>query len=72
MNYTQWGREVVAGLRGVSPMLERQFEEAASEAEATITGQGSLMKGALAMKKTKHQKEHPLKWNPGNSERGRW
>ena len=23
------------------------------------------------MKKTKHEKEHPPKWNPGNSERGK-
>jgi hypothetical protein len=23
------------------------------------------------MKKTKQQKEHPLKWNPGNSEHGK-
>jgi hypothetical protein len=34
-------------------MLERQFEEAASEAEATITGQGSLMKGAEKDKASK-------------------
>ena len=25
----------------------------------------------MLTKKTKHQKEHPLKWNPGNSERGK-
>ena len=23
------------------------------------------------MKKTKHEKEHPSQWNPGNSERGK-
>ena len=31
--YVQWGRAVVAGLRGASSQLERQFDEAAREAE---------------------------------------
>jgi GTP diphosphokinase / guanosine-3',5'-bis(diphosphate) 3'-diphosphatase len=34
--YVQWGRDVVAGLRGTSPELERLFEEAAAEAERLI------------------------------------
>ena len=72
--YVQWGREVVAGLRGASPQLERLFDEAAREAEEAITGDINPETAAerkLAMKKTKHEKEHPPKWNPGNSERGK-
>jgi guanosine-3',5'-bis(diphosphate) 3'-pyrophosphohydrolase len=73
--YVQWGRAVVAGLRGASSQLERQFDDAAAEAEAAIPSrtktQGSSMKRKLAMTKTKHEKEHPPKWNPGNSERGK-
>jgi len=34
--YVQWGRDVVAGLRGASPDLERQFDEAAAEADRLI------------------------------------
>jgi GTP diphosphokinase / guanosine-3',5'-bis(diphosphate) 3'-diphosphatase len=34
--YVQWGRDVVAGLRGASPELERLFEEAAAEADRLI------------------------------------
>jgi guanosine-3',5'-bis(diphosphate) 3'-pyrophosphohydrolase len=34
--YVQWGRDVVAGLRGASPTLERRFDEAAAEAERRI------------------------------------
>ena len=70
--YVQWGRDVVAGLRGASPQLERLFDEAAHEAEEAITGtQATQAERKLAMKKTKHEKEHPPKWNPGNSERGK-
>ena len=73
--YVQWGRDVVAGLRGASSQLERLFDEAASEAEKAIAAEISNRKIApartLAMKKTKHEKEHPPKWNPGNSERGK-
>jgi guanosine-3',5'-bis(diphosphate) 3'-pyrophosphohydrolase len=73
--YVQWGRAVVAGLRGASSQLERQFDDAAGEAEAAIPSRtktlGSSTKRKLAMKKTKHEKEHPPKWNPGNSERGK-
>ena len=70
--YVQWGRDVVAGLTGASPQLERSFNEAAREAEEAITAK-SLKRSAgtkIDMKKTKHEKEHPPKWNPGNSERG--
>jgi (p)ppGpp synthase/HD superfamily hydrolase len=35
--YVQWGRDVVAELRGASPELERQFEEAAAEADRLIS-----------------------------------
>jgi guanosine-3',5'-bis(diphosphate) 3'-pyrophosphohydrolase len=34
--YVQWGRDVVAGLRGASPELEHQFDEAAAEADRLI------------------------------------
>jgi guanosine-3',5'-bis(diphosphate) 3'-pyrophosphohydrolase len=73
--YVQWGRAVVAGLRGASSQLERQFDEAAREAEGSIAGRRATQVASTerkpAMKKTKHQKEHPPKWNPGNSERGK-
>jgi guanosine-3',5'-bis(diphosphate) 3'-pyrophosphohydrolase len=69
--YVQWGREVVAGLRGTSAQLERLFDEAASGAEVAIAGEAAKPRKApattLAMKKTKHEK----KWNPGSSERGK-
>jgi (p)ppGpp synthase/HD superfamily hydrolase len=34
--YVQWGRDVVAGLRGASAQLEAQFDRAADEAERLI------------------------------------
>ncbi|SHG79335.1 HD domain-containing protein [Bradyrhizobium erythrophlei] len=34
--YVEWAKEVVAGLRGVSPWLEGQFDEAAERAEAAV------------------------------------
>jgi GTP diphosphokinase / guanosine-3',5'-bis(diphosphate) 3'-diphosphatase len=68
--YVQWGRDVVVGLRGASPQLERLFDEAAHEAEEAITGQPPAER-KFHTKKTKHEKEHPPKWNPGNSERGK-
>jgi (p)ppGpp synthase/HD superfamily hydrolase len=34
--YVQWGRDVVAGLRGASPELERKFDQAAEKAERLI------------------------------------
>jgi (p)ppGpp synthase/HD superfamily hydrolase len=34
--YVQWGRDVVAGLRGASPELERLFDKAADEANRLI------------------------------------
>jgi hypothetical protein len=72
--YVQWGRDVVAGLRGASRQLERLFDEAAQEAEQAITEKSPTHSAAgkkIIMKKTKHEKEHPPKWNPGNSERGK-
>jgi len=72
--YVQWGRDVVAGLRGASPQLERLFDEAAHEAEKAITGNSPTHSAAgkkIVMKKTKHEKEHPPKSNPGNSEHGK-
>jgi (p)ppGpp synthase/HD superfamily hydrolase len=36
--YVQWGREVVAGLRGASPKLESLFDDAAATAERLIGG----------------------------------
>jgi guanosine-3',5'-bis(diphosphate) 3'-pyrophosphohydrolase len=34
--YVQWGRDVVAGMRGASPQLEQQFDEAAANADRLI------------------------------------
>jgi hypothetical protein len=34
----RWGRDVAAGLRGVHPWLEEQFDEAAATAERAIGG----------------------------------
>jgi (p)ppGpp synthase/HD superfamily hydrolase len=34
--YVQWGRDVVQGLRGASPVLEAQFNRAAEEAQHLI------------------------------------
>jgi (p)ppGpp synthase/HD superfamily hydrolase len=31
--YVEWAKNVVAGLRGISPRLEQQFDEAATAAE---------------------------------------
>jgi (p)ppGpp synthase/HD superfamily hydrolase len=38
--YILWGREVVAGLAGASPVLERQFQRAAEAAERAIPEDG--------------------------------
>ncbi len=37
LDYVRWGRDVAAGLRGVHPWLEAQFDEAAATAERAIT-----------------------------------
>jgi (p)ppGpp synthase/HD superfamily hydrolase len=36
IEYVQWARKVAAGLRGVSPKLEEQFDEAARAAERSF------------------------------------
>jgi (p)ppGpp synthase/HD superfamily hydrolase len=36
LEYIAWAKNVVAGLRGVSPWLEEQFDEAAAHAEQSI------------------------------------
>ena len=36
LEYIGWARDVVKGLRGVSPWLEQQFDNAAAEAESSI------------------------------------
>jgi GTP diphosphokinase / guanosine-3',5'-bis(diphosphate) 3'-diphosphatase len=36
IEYIEWARKVVAGLRGANAMLEKQFEEAARAAEQSI------------------------------------
>jgi guanosine-3',5'-bis(diphosphate) 3'-pyrophosphohydrolase len=38
--YIQWGRDVVAGLRGASAELEAQFDRAADEADRLINTRG--------------------------------
>lgn len=35
MDYVQWARDVVVGLRGTSDWLEQQFDEAAERAESS-------------------------------------
>jgi guanosine-3',5'-bis(diphosphate) 3'-pyrophosphohydrolase len=35
-DYVQWGRDVVAGLRGVAPKLDDKFDRAADDAEKLI------------------------------------
>jgi hypothetical protein len=37
LEYIKWARTVVDGLRGVSPLLEAQFDEAALAAEQSLT-----------------------------------
>ena len=36
LEYLQWARDVVAGLRGTSPSLESQFDEVAARAEGSL------------------------------------
>jgi hypothetical protein len=36
LDYVEWARQVVAGLRGVSPRLEEQFDEAAKRAGQSV------------------------------------
>jgi (p)ppGpp synthase/HD superfamily hydrolase len=36
LEYVQWARDVVAGLRGTSPSLESQFDEVAARAEGSL------------------------------------
>jgi (p)ppGpp synthase/HD superfamily hydrolase len=41
LEYIDWAKKVVAGLRGTSPWLERQFDHAAIEAERSINAVAS-------------------------------
>jgi (p)ppGpp synthase/HD superfamily hydrolase len=36
LEYVQWARDVVAGLRGTSPSLESQFDEVAARADGSL------------------------------------
>jgi hypothetical protein len=36
LEYINWAKRVVSGLRGVSPWLEEQFDRAAGDAESSI------------------------------------
>jgi (p)ppGpp synthase/HD superfamily hydrolase len=38
LEYVRWGRDVAAGLRGVHPWLEAQFDAAATSAERVLSG----------------------------------
>jgi len=38
VEYVRWGRDVAAGLRGVHPWLEEQFDAAATTAETVLSG----------------------------------
>jgi guanosine-3',5'-bis(diphosphate) 3'-pyrophosphohydrolase len=40
-DYVRWGREVAAGLAGVSPALEKQFQRVADDADNANRGSGS-------------------------------
>jgi (p)ppGpp synthase/HD superfamily hydrolase len=40
LKYIDWAREVVVGLRGASPWLEQQFDDAAAEAEGSVAVRG--------------------------------
>ncbi len=37
LEYVEWARQVVAGLRGASPWLEAQFDHAAADAEGSVS-----------------------------------
>ena len=39
LDYIDWARKVVAGLRGACPFLEKQFDEAAKQAEDSLQPQ---------------------------------
>jgi hypothetical protein len=36
LDYIEWAKKVVTGLRGTSPLLEDQFDHAAEDAERSI------------------------------------
>ena len=36
LDYVEWARQVAAGLRGVNPWLEEQFDEAAKRASQSV------------------------------------
>jgi hypothetical protein len=36
LEYIEWAKNVVAGLRGMSPWLEQQFDEAVAAAERSL------------------------------------
>jgi hypothetical protein len=36
LEYVEWAKSVVAGIRGTSPWLEQQFDEAAEAAQRTL------------------------------------
>ena len=36
LEYIEWAKNVVAGLRGISPWLEQQFDEAAAAAKQSL------------------------------------
>jgi len=38
LDYVRWGRDVAAGLRGVHPWLEEQFDAAAATADDALSG----------------------------------
>ncbi len=37
--YVEWGENVVAGLRGVNPALERHFDELVARAKRSLAGE---------------------------------
>jgi (p)ppGpp synthase/HD superfamily hydrolase len=39
LEYIEWAKSVVAGLRGTSPWLEQQFDEASTNAEESVSHQ---------------------------------
>jgi guanosine-3',5'-bis(diphosphate) 3'-pyrophosphohydrolase len=42
LEYIRWAKQVVAALRGVSPWLEQQFDDAAKRAEESVSPLGAV------------------------------
>jgi hypothetical protein len=54
LEYVDWAKQVVAGLRSTSPWLEQQFDDAAKRAEALVSPMTSTTAPISAATKQKH------------------